>query len=259
MNPWATSRRLLAMGRPSYDDETLAAYFYPMHPSLFEHPVCGEELQRLAARDADIVAAVADEDRTLVRDSMRRPPEKHFLSAVSGFNSLAMLRPVKGGHQESDRILAGLQRANVDFLVAGIGAALLLNVPILTDELAIVHRRTPENVGRLLEWLSVHGARGRDDAADRGLPPKEEALLGHGHLELRTDLGKVDVLCEVEEGVGYEALLPDTLVVESGAGPLRVLGLPRSIALLARTGGIKDRAVLPILIATLDEQCRKKG
>ena len=48
------------MGRPSYDDETLAAYFYPMHPSLFDDPVCGAELRRLAVTDPDIIAAVAD-------------------------------------------------------------------------------------------------------------------------------------------------------------------------------------------------------
>jgi hypothetical protein len=82
------------MGRPSYDDETLAAYFYPMHPSLFDDPVCGAELRRLAVEDPDLIAAVADVDRSQVRDAMEAPPWQHFLRAVANFNGLARFRRV---------------------------------------------------------------------------------------------------------------------------------------------------------------------
>lgn len=82
------------MGRPSYDDETLAAYFYPMHPSLFDDPVAGPELRRLAVEDPDILAAVADVDRTLIRDAMEAPPWERFLAAVSNWNGLARFRRV---------------------------------------------------------------------------------------------------------------------------------------------------------------------
>src|SRR5205085_7845042 len=53
---------------------------------------------------------------------------------------------------------------------------------------------SPENVARLLRWLLAHGAYHRLDLANRRLPPQEDALLGHGHMNLQTDLGKLDVL-----------------------------------------------------------------
>lgn len=91
------------------------------------------------------------------------------------------------------------------------------------------------------------------------MPPQEDALLGHGHLNLQTDLGKLDVLCELAEGEGYEEVLSDTVLVVAGGLTLRVLALPRLIAVKARAGRPKDRAALPILLAALDEQRRREG
>jgi hypothetical protein len=110
----------------------------------------------------------------------------------------------------------------------------------------------------LLSWLRAHGAYHRFDLANRRLPPTEELLLGHGHVNLQTDQGKLDVLCELGEGEGYEEILADTVLVDDGSITLRVLGLPRLIAVKARAGRPKDRAVLPVLVATLDEQTRAK-
>jgi predicted nucleotidyltransferase len=161
--------------------------------------------------------------------------------------------------QQSETILRGLHEAGIDFIVVGGMAAVMLNAPIITEDLDIVHKRTPENVARLLEWLLGHGAYHRFDLAKRRLPPKEDALLGHGHLNLQIDLGKLDVLCELGEGEGYEEIFADTVVVDNGVFRLQVLGLPRLIAVKARAGRPKDRAVLPVLVATLDEQRRAKG
>jgi hypothetical protein len=148
--------------------------------------------------------------------------------------------------EKAQQTLRELVETGVEFIVVGGTAAILLGVPILTLDLDIVHRRTPENVARLLAWLLEHGAYHRLDLANRRLPPKEDALLGHGHMNLQIDLGKLDVLCELGEGEGYEEF------------QLRVLGLPRLIAVKARAGRPKDRAVLPVLVATLDEQIRAK-
>jgi hypothetical protein len=161
--------------------------------------------------------------------------------------------------QDSDAILRGLYEAKVEFIVVGGTAAVLLNSPVVTEDLDIVHRRTPENVARLLEWLLPHGAYHRFDLANRRLPPKEDALLGHGHLNLQTDLGKLDVLCELGEGEGYDEILADTVVIQQSPIPLRVLDLPRLIAVKARAGRLKDKAVLPILMATLDERRRRQS
>lgn len=159
--------------------------------------------------------------------------------------------------QNSEAILAGLYDAGVEFIVVGGAAAVLLSTPVVTEDVDIVHRRTPENIARLLPWLLAHGAYHRYDLANRRLPPKADALGGHGHLNLQTDLGKLDVLCELAEGEGYEEILEDTIVLADAPRPLRVLALPRLIAVKARVGRPKDRAVLPVLLAALDEQRRR--
>ena len=151
-------------------------------------------------------------------------------------------------------MLHGLVEAGVEFIVVGGAAGVMLGAPIVTLDLDIVHRRTPENVERLLVWLLSHGAYHRFDLANRRLPPSRDLLLGQGHLNLQTDLGKLDVLCELGPDEGYDELLADTVLVENDTIRLRVLSLRRLIAVKARTGRPKDRAVLPLLMATLDEQ-----
>lgn len=58
-------------------------------------------------------------------------------------------------------------------------------------------------------------------------------------------------------GAGYDELLPDTVFLDEGPVPLRVLDLPRLIVAKSAAGRAKDRAVLPLLLATLDERRKK--
>jgi hypothetical protein len=80
------------MGKPSYDDETLAGYFQPMSPELFDDPVVGPTLRRLAVEDPDIIAAVADVDRSQIRDAMQRTFEERLTFAVESWIGIARLR-----------------------------------------------------------------------------------------------------------------------------------------------------------------------
>ena len=152
-----------------------------------------------------------------------------------------------------DVILRELTAAGVEFVVVGGTAAVLQGAPIFTEDLDIVHRRTPENVERLLAWLLARGAYHRYDLARRRLPPTREQLLGKGQLDFETTLGKLDTLCELGLDEGYDEILDDTVVL----GGIRVLGLERLIAVKARANRPKDRAMLPVLIATLDERSRR--
>ena len=160
--------------------------------------------------------------------------------------------------QRTSALLAGLHEAGVEYVVVGGAAAVLQAAPMRTEDLDIVHRKSPENVARLLPWLLAQGAYNRADMANRKLPPNKDALLGRGHILLQTNLGKLDVLCERGDGEDYENLLPDTIMLESDGVTVRVLGLPRLIDVKARAGRAKDRAVLPVLMATLEEQTGKK-
>jgi hypothetical protein len=156
-----------------------------------------------------------------------------------------------------DRLLVALHDAGIEFIVVGGMAGVLHGAPIVTRDLDIVHRKTPENIAKLLALLLPLDAYHRSDLANRHLPPTADGLNGHGHLNLATTLGPLDVLCELAEGEDYDSLLPDSEVITEGTIRVRILGLPRLITVKARTGRAKDRMVLPLLIATLKE--REKG
>jgi hypothetical protein len=159
--------------------------------------------------------------------------------------------------KETPELLQGLVEAGISFIVVGGAAGVILGAPIVTLDLDIVHQKAPDNIDRLLAWLLGHGAYHRYDLANRRLPPTREQLAGEGHLNLQLDLGKLDVLCQLSAGEDYENLIEDTVLVENGSFQLRVLELHRLIAVKARAGRPKDRAVLPVLMATLDEQKRR--
>lgn len=151
--------------------------------------------------------------------------------------------------------LASLHAAGIEFAVVGGTAAVLLGVPMTTEDLDIVHRRAEDNVERLMNWLLSHDAFHRLDLARRRLPPARAALLGTGHLNLQTSLGKLDVLCELRPGEGYDEILPETVILE-GKVPVRVLALPRLIEVKKAANRPKDRLALPLLIAALEEKRR---
>jgi hypothetical protein len=80
------------VARPSYDEATLAQYFMPMSEDLFDDPVAGPALRRLAADDPDLIAAVADVDRSQIRDCARQSPIERLRSASRRWNGLMRFR-----------------------------------------------------------------------------------------------------------------------------------------------------------------------
>ena len=147
-----------------------------------------------------------------------------------------------------------LASAGVEFVIVGGVAAVLQGAPVTTLDLDIVHRRTPENVERLLGVLRRLDAVMRYDLANRGLRPTAEMLSGRGQLNLSTSLGPLDPLCELHEGQGYEELLAHSDIVTDDGLSLHVLDLPTLIEIKAHAGRAKDRLMLPVLIATLKER-----
>jgi hypothetical protein len=155
-------------------------------------------------------------------------------------------------------ILERLNDAQVEYIVVGGMAAVLLGAPIVTADVDIVHRRSPENVQRLLQVLRDLDAHARMDLAGRKLAPSEGHLTGHGHINLKTELGPLDVLCEVGDNLGYEELMGDTERVLVGTLELRVLSLPKLIEVKTVANRPKDRWAIPILIATHQKRSQEK-
>jgi hypothetical protein len=159
------------------------------------------------------------------------------------------------GRARFAEILRLLVESEVEFVVVGMTAGVLQGAPVTTVDLDVVHRRTRENVARLLRVLSQLDAVYRHDP--RRLRPQESHLVGPGHQLLTTTHGDLDCLGEIGEGVGYEELLDRSVEMKlSGGRTVRVLGLPALIEAKERAGRPKDLAAISVLRAALDEQTR---
>jgi hypothetical protein len=153
-------------------------------------------------------------------------------------------------------ILRALVQNDVEFIVVGMTAGVLQGAPVSTLDLDIVHRRTPENVARLLAVLHDLDAVYRHDP--RNLHPQESHLLGPGHQLLTTIHGDLDCLGTIDDGKEYADLLQTTAKLRLGDGAaVNVLDLQTLIEVKERCGRPKDLAVIPLLRATLDEINRR--
>ena len=151
-------------------------------------------------------------------------------------------------------LLGVLVRHEVEFVVVGGVAAVINGAPITTSDLDILHRRTPENVRRLVAAVTELDATFRTDS--RKIRPNESHLLGPGHALLQTRLGVLDALGTIETNTTYEDVLEDTFVTEVAGMPIRALTLERLIKVKERAGRPKDLRMLPELRATLAERSR---
>jgi len=156
-------------------------------------------------------------------------------------------------------ILRVLHRHEVEFVTVGGLAAVFNGAPVVTVDVDILHRRTPENVARLLVALRELDAVYRQDP--RNFAPGESHLLGPGHQLLRTKHGDLDVLGTIDDTVVYEDVLGHTIEVEVSDFRVLALNLERVIQAKEFAGRPKDLATLPVLRATLAElkKAREQG
>jgi hypothetical protein len=150
-------------------------------------------------------------------------------------------------------LLERLVATDVELVLVGGLAAVVQGAPVTTFDVDIVHRRTDENVDRLMAFLADVGARYRNRPGPP-LPPSRSALLGPGHSLFMTDLGPLDALGAIEGGADYDRLLPESLVIQLGGRPLRVLSLATIVALKRTSSDPKDKLRLPVLEAVLRRQ-----
>lgn len=147
-------------------------------------------------------------------------------------------------------LLERLLATDVEFVLVGGLAAVVQGAPITTFDVDIVHRRTTENVDRLLAFLADVGARYRNRPGPP-LPPNRNALLGPGHSLFVTDLGPLDALGAIEGGADYDQLLPLSLGITVAGRSLRVLSLETIVAFKKMSTDPKDRLRLPVLEGVL--------
>jgi hypothetical protein len=137
-------------------------------------------------------------------------------------------------------ILRVLARHEVEFIVVGMAAGILQGVPLSTLDVDVVHRRTPDNVARLLAALVALQAVYRGDP--RNLAPTVSHLMGPGHQLLTTSNGDLDCLGAVDAGKTYDDLLASSTELAVGENlAVRVLELSALIEIKRRAGRPKDR------------------
>lgn len=110
-------------------------------------------------------------------------------------------------------ILTVLSRHGVEFVVVGGVAAVLDGAPYMTFDVDVVHRRTSENIDRLMNALNELGATYRSHP---DLAPDRSQLESAGQLLLKTTAGPLDVLGEIEGGLDYGSLLASSRPVSIG-------------------------------------------
>ena len=153
-----------------------------------------------------------------------------------------------------ESLLTTMASSDVEFIVVGLLAAVAQGAPVTTHDLDIVHRRTPDNVARLIDVLV-----NKLDARYRGrtdiLRPTADILTGPGHSLLQTNAGPLDVLGAIEGGRDYDALMPNSRRIEISEHAVYVLDLATLIELKRGSPRLKDQKVLPVLEETL----RRRG
>jgi predicted nucleotidyltransferase len=150
-----------------------------------------------------------------------------------------------------------LAEHGVEFIIVGGVAAVLQGASLTTFDLDVLHRRTPENVDRLLRALASLGAVYRHDS--RRLTPGPEHLLGPGHQLLSTSLGDLDVLGTIGANTTFEDVAARATRITLRGHAVDVLSLEDLIAAKSFADRPKDRAVLPLLRAVLEESRRDPG
>jgi len=148
-------------------------------------------------------------------------------------------------------ILGVLLEEGVELVLVGALAAVAQGAPLTTHDVDVVHRRTADNLDRLMAALARLNARYRGRPASNPLAPDRAALATAGHSLLMTDLGPLDCLGAIEDGMDFDELVPRSIEIDLDGRPLRVLHLETIISLKRRSTAAKDRLALPVLEETL--------
>lgn len=149
-------------------------------------------------------------------------------------------------------VIVRLAEANVEFVVVGGVSATLQGAPVVTFDLDICFRRNPQNIDRLVAALAPLNPRLRDFPKNLPFTLDSRALSLGTNFTLCVDGGDLDLLTEMIAIGGYEQALPTAVPVDIAGHAIKCLSLPLLIQTKTAANRPKDRAVLPVLQATLE-------
>ncbi len=156
----------------------------------------------------------------------------------------------------TEDVVRRLLAENVEFVIVGGVSAVLQGATIVTRDLDICYRRTPENIRRLVAALASLGPRPRGFPADLPFVFDARALQLGSNFTLDIGHESLDLLGDMSAIGGYEQIIGQAAEVTLAGQPVKVLGLEQLIATKTAAGRPKDLVVLPELKAMLERRGR---
>jgi len=209
--------------------------------------------------------------RDAVREHFANPPPGSKLRAAIDFGvDISLMAPPdysdRGGNRAQRNfgpIFAALHEHDVAFVVIG-GAALILHGSTrLTFDIDILYERSPENIRRLVAALRPFRPALRLPKPDSPLPFvfDERTLQNDGNFTLVTsDDFEIDLLASTEDLPSYDAVLAESIVVESIPGmSLNVLSLDALLHIKKRLNRVKDQLAVPEIEALIEIRDLERG
>ena len=152
------------------------------------------------------------------------------------------------------RLLDTLEDGGVEYIVIGGLAAIAHGSSMLTQDVDVVYRRTPENHRRLADALAPLAP------YLRGVPPglpfrwDSETISRGLNFTLTTDAGALDLLGYMSGGGDYDEILPFTEGLNVHGRERRTLTLDALIRAKRAAGRTKDLQAVSILEALREER-----
>lgn len=147
-------------------------------------------------------------------------------------------------------LIAVLSDHEVEFIVVGGTAAVLLGAPLTTLDVDVVYRQTHENAEKLLRALTFLGAEARPKIPDRKLVPTLSTLeTAQGPILLTTPQGPLDLLPRLDPLGNYDALQGHCSAMNIAGKSVLVVDVEALILSKQHANRPKDRLALPILLA----------
>ena len=146
----------------------------------------------------------------------------------------------------------------IDCIVVGGVAAGARGSSQVTFDVDVCYSRDSDNLVRLANALRSVNATLRGAPSDLPILLDEETLRRGLNFTFDTDIGKIDVLGEVQGVGGYQQCLENSSQFELFGIPCRVISLENLIAAKRSAGRPKDLVVLPELEAILELEHKTK-
>jgi hypothetical protein len=151
-----------------------------------------------------------------------------------------------------EEVISRLSQAKVEYVIVGGVSAVLQGAPIVTEDLDLCYRRTPENIARLATALAPLKPQLRDFPPDLPFTFDARAIQLGSNFTLAVGTEKLDLLGVMSGLGGYEDVVAgadDMLVAEM---EVKVLSLAQLIVAKEAAGRPKDLAAIPTLRATME-------